>query len=118
MSTQIQGYTGMNIDGVVTLQTGALTGLSLAADRTLTATEAVNGILAVSTGHATNSIIIPAAVAANLKDKLYIIANVDASLAANIKVAGGTAVTVAATKTAIVRISSAGTEVVRVTADA
>jgi hypothetical protein len=118
MSTQIQGYTGMNIDGLVTMQTGALTSLSLAADRTLTATEAVNGILAVSTGHASNSIIIPAAVAATLKDKLYIVVNGDAALAANIKVAGGTAVTIAATKTAIVRINSTGAEIARVTTDA
>lgn len=112
------GYTGLDINGLVTLQTGAVSGISLASDRTLSADESLNSVLTVTTGHATNSIVIPAAVAAKLKDKLYIVANEDDTLAAAIKVAGGTAVSIAAEKSAIVRVNSSGTQVLRVTGDA
>lgn len=118
MGTTLSGYTGLNIFGNVTLQTGALTGVSLAAAVTLTEEQAANGIIEIATGHASNAITIPATIAANLKNKLYIVSNLDESLASNLKVEGGTAVTVAATKTAILRVNDAGTEVVRVTADA
>ncbi len=118
MGTTQTDYTGLNVYGLVTMQTGALTGLSLASAVTLTEAQAVNGIIEIATGHASNAITIPAAIAAKLKNKLYIVSNADASLASNIKVEGGTAVTVAATKTAIVRINNDGDEVVRVTTDA
>lgn len=118
MSTTNTGYTGLNIDGVVSLQTGEISGIDLSGGAlTLTAAQAVNGVLSVTTGHASNAITIPTAIASNYVGKLYIVVNNDASLAANIKVSGGTAVTVAATKTAIVRINAAGTDVKRVTAD-
>jgi hypothetical protein len=113
------GYTTLNLDGKASLQTGEYSGIDLSGgDVTLTADQAVCGVLSVTTGHASNNIIIPASIASQYVGKLYVVVNNDASLAAKIKVEGGTAVTVAATKTAIVRINSAGTEVKRVTADA
>lgn len=115
----ISNYTGLNTDGLSSLQTGELSGITLASgDVTLTPQQAVNGVLSVTTGHASNAIVISASLAAANPGKLYIVVNNDASLAVNIKVAGGTAVTVAATKTAIVRINAAGTDVKRVTPDA
>jgi hypothetical protein len=118
MSTSITGYTGLNIDGLVSLQTGELSAIDLSGgDVTLTVAQCVNGVLSIAVGHATNAIIIPAAQALLYVGKLFIVVNGDAALAGLIKVAGGTAVTVAATKTAIVRINAAGTDVKRVTAD-
>jgi hypothetical protein len=111
-----QGYSHTNIDGFVTGRLDYITGISLAANVTLTEDQAKAGILEVSTGHASNAIIIPTGYAK--PGKLYIVVNGHATLAANIKVAGGTAVVVAATKTAIVRINSAGSEIIRVTTDA
>lgn len=124
MSTSVTGYTGLEIDGKASLRTGYLNGITLAAgDRTLTRAEATNGVINVSVGHAANAIVIPAAVATEFVEggtatKLYVVVNSDAALAATIKVAGGTGVVVAATKTAIVRLNAAGTDFVRVTLDA
>lgn len=123
MSTNVTGYTGEEIDGKVSMRTGQLTAITLAGgDRTLTRSEAVHGVLVVAVGHATNAIIIPAAVATEFNEGgtatiLFWVRNTDASLAALIKVAGGTAVTIAATKTALVCLDVAGTNVVRLTAD-
>jgi hypothetical protein len=112
------GYTGLNVDGLVSLQTGELANISLASNRTLTNDEAVNGVLIIAMGHATNAIVIPTNIATTLKGKLYIVVNTDAALAATVKVGSSTGVSVAATKTAIIRINSAGTDVARVTLDA
>lgn len=112
------GYTDLNIDGKVTLHTGVLTGIDLTNDVTLTVDQCTYGILEITKGSSSKVIIIPTAVASQYKGKLFVIANTDESLACGIKVAGGTAVSVASTKTAIVRINTAGTEVLRVTADA
>ena len=112
------GYSGLGVDGLVTLQTGELGAITLAAgDVTLTSAQAANGILSVTTGHAANAIVISSAIATANPGKLYIVTNSDAALAALIKVAGGTAITIAALNTAIVRINAAGTQVVRVTAN-
>lgn len=114
----VSNYTGLNIDGLVSMQTGELSGISTTAgDVTLTNVQAINGILSATVGHATNAIVISAAIAAANPGKFYTVVNNDAALALLIKVAGGTAITVAATKTAIVRINAAGTQIVRVTAD-
>lgn len=112
----ITGYTDLNIAGNTAMKGEVLTAISLAADVTLTEAQAIACRLEVATGHATKAIIIPTAYA--YPGKIYIVANADESLAANIKVAGGTAVTIAATKTAIVQVNGAGTEVKRITADA
>jgi hypothetical protein len=112
----ISGYTGLNVLGCQSQQTEVLAAQTLAADVTLTAAQAATiGIIEVTTGHATNAFIIPAANA--ITGKMYIIVNNDAALAANIKVSGGTVITVAATKNALVYINSAGA-VERLTADA
>jgi hypothetical protein len=101
--------------GPSTLQGTVLTAISLASGNvTLTAEQAKATRLEVSTGHATNTIVVPT----GLPGKIYIVVNNHGSLAAGIKVSGGTAVSVAATKTAIVQVNGAGTEVTRVTADA
>ena len=114
--TGTTGYTGMNLDGLATLQTGELGAITTASgDVTLTPTQAANGILSVTVGHATNAIVISSAIATANPGKLYIVANSHATLAANIKVAGGTAISVVALNTAIVRINAAGTQIVRVT---
>lgn len=113
----ITGFTNINVDGNSSLKGTVLTALTLAsADITLTEEQCIAGRIEVTTGHAANAIIIPAAFA--YPGKIYIVNNNHATLATLIKVAGGTAVTVAATKTAIVQINGAGTEVKRVTADA
>lgn len=110
------GYTGINTVGCQSQQTEVMTAVTLAADVTLTAAQATTiGGFEVTTGHATNALIIPVANA--VPGKMYWVINNDASLAANIKVAGGSAITVAATKTAAVIITSAG-QVKRITADA
>lgn len=124
MSTPVTGYTGIEVDGKVSHRTGLLGGVTLAAgDRTLSRAEAVNGLLVVTVGHATNAIVLPAALASEFSESsaatiLFIVRNTDAALAANIKVAGGTSVTIAATKTAIVALNTAGTDFFRVTLDA
>ena len=87
------------------------TALSLATgDVTLSATQASAGILEVSTGHATNAIIAP-----STAGQMYWVVNNDATLVANIKKTGGIAVTVAATKKALVYFN--GTDYTRLTAD-
>lgn len=104
----ISNYTGLNIVGCHNLQTEILPAQSLSSgDVTLTRDQAITvGIIEVSTGHATNAIVIP--VAAAIVGNCYYLVNNDGALAANIKIAGGTAITVAATKSAKVYITSAG----------
>ncbi len=100
--------------GTSDIQGTVLTAIDLSGgDVTLTAAQAKNTRLEVTTGHATNAIIVPT----GLAGKVYVVANAHATLAANIKVAGGTAVTIAATKTAIVQVNGAGDNVKRLTAD-
>lgn len=112
----ISGYTGINVVGSQSQQTEVLANQTLASDVTLTAAQAASiGLIEVTTGHATNAIIIPAT--SVITGKMYFVVNNDAALAANIKVAGGSAVSVAATKNALVYINSAGA-VERLTADA
>ena len=115
-SVPISKYTGVNTVGCQSQQTEVLTAQTLAADVTLTdAQSRTIGLIEVTTGHATNAFIVP--VASAVAGKMYFIVNNDASLAANIKVAGGSAVTVAATKVALVYITSA-LAMKRLTADA
>jgi hypothetical protein len=123
MSSTVPGFTGLNIDGQSSGRARYLTGITLAGgDRTLTRNEAVNGLLNVTVGHATNAIVLSATIAAEFaKDSgtvVYWVKNNDASLAATIKVAGGTGIVVAATKTAAVALNVAGTDFIRLTADA
>jgi len=115
-SKSYTGYTGINTLGCQSQQTEVLAAQTLAADVTLTDTQSrTMGIIEVTTGHATNAFIVP--VASAVGGKMYFIVNNDASLAANIKVAGGSAITVAATKSAMVYITSA-LAMKRLTADA
>ena len=115
-SISYTGYTGLNTLGCQSQQTEVLAAQTLAADVTLTDTQSrTMGIIEVTTGHATNAFIVP--VASAVAGKMYWIVNNDASLAANIKVAGGSAVTVAATKSALIYITSA-LAMKRLTADA
>jgi len=111
------GYTDINVDGKVTMQGDTLAGLVTTNDVTLTTDQCTATVFEVATGSDSKALIIPAAVAAQYAGKFYVVANADSSLDALIKVAGGTAVTIAQAKSAIVRINSAGTEVVRVTSD-
>lgn len=112
------GYTDLKIDGEVTMQGRVITAMDITADITLTVDQCTATRFEVTTGSASKAIIIPAAVGLQYAGKFYVVNNNDGSLAALIKVAGGTAVTVAASKTAMVQINGAGTEVKRVTADA
>lgn len=80
---------------------------------TMTAAQALNTRLEVSTGHATNAIIVPVA----MPGKLYVVVNADSGAAALIKVAGGSAITIAASKTAMVQVNNAGSEVTRISSD-
>lgn len=90
---------------------GIVAALDLSAgDVTLSAAQAKAGILEVTTGHASNAIIAPATAG-----KMYWVVNNHATLAANIKVAAGVAVTVAATKKALVYFN--GTNYIRLTTD-
>lgn len=124
MSTTVTGYTGIEIDGKSSNRTGLVNSITLAAgDVTLTRTQSTSGFLVVATGHATNAIVLPVLIATEFVEggtasKFYTVKNSDASLAATIKVAGGTGIVVAATKTAIVALNAAGTDFVRITADA
>lgn len=112
----VTGYTNLPTIGNSNMQTGILAGVDLSGgDKTLLESEAVNGRIEVTTGHATNAIIVPTVFA--YPGKIYIVANNHATLAALIKVAGGTAITVAALKTAIVQVKSGGTDFARITAD-
>lgn len=112
------GYTDLKVDGEVTFQGRVLTGLVTTSDVTLTIDQCTATRFEVATGSDSKALIIPASVAAQYAGKIYIVANADVALDALIKVAGGTAVTIAQAKSAIVQINGAGTEVVRVTADA
>jgi hypothetical protein len=103
--------TSMNTNGVLSIF-GVLTGLDTSAgDVTLTNLQFKdNGIFVGATGHAANSVIVP-----KMNGKVFVVI---APAAANIlfETPGGTAVTVAAGKTAILAVY--GDEVVRLTADA
>jgi hypothetical protein len=115
-SVPVPGYTGLNLVGCQSMQTEVLAAQTLAADVTLTDAQARTiGLIEVTTGHASNAFIVP--VASAVAGKMYFIVNNDATLAANIKVAGGSAITVAATKSALVYITSA-LAMKRLTADA
>lgn len=112
----VEGYTTKGVYGPVSMETDILSAISLASgDVTLTESQAICGRIEVTTGHASNAIVIPASLA--FIGKIYVVKNNHATLAANIKVAGGSAITIAATKCAIVQINSAGA-FERVTADA
>jgi subtilisin family serine protease len=105
----ISGYTGINTVGCHNLQTEILPAQSLASgDVILTNAQAITiGIIEVTTGHATNAIVIPAS--AVVVGNCYYVVNSDGALAANIKIAGGSAISIAANKAAAVYITSAGT---------
>lgn len=124
MSTNVTGYTGLDIDGKASLRTGQSGGFILSGgDFPMTRAQAANGIVNVAIGHATNAVVLPTAIATEFAEggaanKIYVLVNGDAALAATIKVTGGTGVTVAATKRAIVMLNAAGTDFVRLTADA
>jgi hypothetical protein len=105
--------TGSQTGGTSDIQGTVITAIDLTNDVTLTAAQAKATRLEVTTGSASKVIIVPT----GLPGKVYVVANAHATLAAGIKVAGGTAVSVAATKTAIVQVNGAGTEVKRLTAD-
>jgi len=112
--TALSGFTGPHVSGSETMQGGVLTAITTAAaDVVLTATQALATRLEVTTGHATNAIVVPVA----LPGKIYIVANADAATAVLIKVDGGTAVTVALSKSAIVQVDSTGLQLKRLTAD-
>ena len=112
------GYSDMRVDGNVTLKTDVLMAVDLTADVTLTVDQCTVGRMEITTGSNTKVMIIPAAVAAQYAGKIYIVMNNHATLASGIKVAGGSTITIAATKCAMVQINGAGTEVIRVTLDA
>jgi len=108
------GFTGPHLSGSETMQGGVLAAITTAAaDVVLTPTQALSTRLEVTVGHAVNAIVVPVA----LPGKIYVVVNAHASLAVLIKVAGGTAVTVAATKTAMVQVNNAGDQVTRISAD-
>lgn len=110
----IPGYTNLNTAGSQSQQTEVLAAQTLAnGDVTLSAIQGVTiGVIEVTTGHASNALIVPA-----LVGKFYWVVNNHATLAALIKTAGTTAITVAATKNALVYVNSAGA-CERLTADA
>lgn len=115
-SVPVPGYTGVNVVGCQNQQTEVLAAQTLAAAVNLTDAQARTiGLIEVTTGHATNAFVVPTASA--VPGKMYWIVNNDAALAANIKVGAGTAVTVAATKAALVYITAA-LAMKRLTADA
>jgi len=86
-------WTGLDIDYAITGEFDYLTALDLSGgDVTLTSQQSKAAILEVTTGHASNAIIISATDAT--QGKIYIVVNNSATLPANIKVASGTAVSV------------------------
>lgn len=107
-------WTNIDAAGASTGEFDYISGVSLASPVTLTTAQSKTTIIEVTTGHASNVITIAAADA--IPGSLYILANGDATLAAGLRVGAGAAVTVAATKTAILRVNSAG-NIARVTAD-
>lgn len=108
----LEGLTGPH-HGTESLQGKVLTALTTAAAFTLTDAQAQATRLEFTTGHAANAVSIPV----GLPGKVYVVVNNHATLTVLIKVVGGTAVTVAATKTAILQVDGAGTQVKRITAD-
>lgn len=106
--------TGNVTGGTSDVQGTVLAAIDLTADVTLTAAQAKATRLEVSVGDAAKSIIVPT----GLPGKIYVVVNAAAAAEARIKVAGGTAIVIAATKTAIFQVNNAGTEVTRLTADA
>lgn len=123
MATRFSKGIKANIEGNVTgNQTGGtsdirgtvLAAINLTADVTLTAAQARATRLEVSTGSASKAIIVPT----GLSGKIYVVVNGAAAAEARIKVAGGTAIVIAATKTAMFQVNNAGTEITRLTADA
>lgn len=109
----ISGYTGLNVLGSQSMMTEVLAAQTLAGgDVTLTDAQGRTiGLIEVTTGHASNAFIVP-----NLTGKFYWVINNDAALAASIKVASTTAISVAATKNALIYVNSAGS-CERLTAD-
>ena len=105
--------TGNQTGGTSDLQGTCILAIDLTADVTLTAAQAKATRLEVSVGDASKSIIVPT----GLPGKIYVVANSAAAAEARIKVAGGTAIVVAATKTATVQVNGAGAEVKRIVAD-
>lgn len=105
--------TGNQTGGTSDVQGTCISAIDLTADVTLTATQAKATRLEVSVGDAAKSIIVPT----GLAGKVYVVVNNAAAAQARIKVAGGTAIVIAATKTAIFQVNSAGTEVTRLTPD-
>lgn len=81
-----------------------------AADVILTEAQTSALFLEVTTGHATNAIIAP-----KIEGKMFWVINNHATLATLIKVAAGTAVTIAATKKALVYCN--GTDYIRLSQD-
>lgn len=105
--------TGAQTGGTSDVQGTCVAAINLTNDVTFTSTQAAATRLEVSTGSASKAIIVPT----GLPGKIYIVVNGAAAAEARIKVAGGTAIVLAATKTAIVQVNAAGTEVTRITAD-
>lgn len=106
--------TGNQTGGTSDIRGTVITAIDLTADVTLTAEQAKATRLEVSVGDAAKSIIVPT----GLPGKIYVVVNNAAAAQARIKVAGGTAIVIAATKTAIFQVDGAGTEIKRLTADA
>ena len=106
------GLTGPHF-GTESNQGTVLTALTTATALVLTDAQAKATRLEFTTGHASNTASVPV----GLPGKIYVVVNNHASLAVLIKVAGGTAITVAATKTAILQVDGAGTELKRLTPD-
>lgn len=112
--TALGGLTGPHVSGSETMQGGVLAEITTAvADVVLTTSQALCTRLEVTTGHATQAIVVPV----GLPGKIYVVVNAHVSLAVLIKIAGGTAVTIAAAKTAMVQVNNAGTELTRISAD-
>lgn len=111
-AVQMNGVDIIGTDGALKSNLRSVLGsISLGSgDVTLTATQAKNEIIEVTTGHASNAIIVP-----NTKGARFTVVNKDGSLAAKIKVSGQIGVTVASGKTASVYCN--GTDVARLTAD-
>lgn len=110
---QTYGFTNLKICDDVSLETQVISVSLAGGDVVLTDAQAVAGIIEITTGHAVNAVIVPAH-----PGKIYIVVNLDGALAGNIKIASGTAVTVALSKSAIVYVNGAGNNVKRLTADA
>lgn len=112
--SNIRNYTGLGIDGPLTMKTEVLAAQTLAAgDITLTHDQTKYGRIEVTTGHATNAIIYPLGTAGIAKR--VTIVNNHASLQVNVKVAGGTSIVVPAGETVMLETINAGTDFKMVT---